>query len=386
MAAGIARGREIDADRTARTQGARSPAGEGGGPHARARVRVGIVGATGQVGTLMRRLLAERGFPLSQLRLFASSRSAGIYLRQPGPHGEYAIVVEDAETADYHGLDVVLMSAGKQLSRRLAPRIAAAGALVVDNSSAWRGHPRVPLVIADVNDAQAAACPEGIIANPNCVTIAAVMALAPLHRLAGLRAVTASSYQAISGAGTAAVAEFARQITAVVGEGGSPDRDALVYGHGKLAGAGEPLLAFNVLPDIGAAVGDGQFAERDEERKLRDESRKILGVPDLRVSATCVRVPVFTGHCVALNARFARPVSPEQAVEALAHAPGVRLCETPTAALAAGEDAVLVGRIRPDETAENALALFCAGDNLRKGAALNAVQIAELVGCRRTGA
>jgi aspartate-semialdehyde dehydrogenase len=336
-------------------------------------LRVGIVGATGQVGGVMRAILAERKFPVSQLRLFASARSAGRTL----PWQDTEITVEDAETADYSGLDIALFSAGKGASKALAPRVAAAGAVVIDNSSAWRMDPSVPLVVSEVNPHAAKDRPLGIIANPNCTTMAAMPVLKPLHEEAGLVSMVVATYQAVSGAGLSGVAELEEQVRAV------GDRAAELTFDGTAIAFPEPRgfserIAFNVLPLAGAFAGDGS-GETDEEQKLRNESRKILEIPDLLVSGTCVRVPVFTGHSLQVNARFATPVSPERAYEILGAAPGVETVIVPTPLRAAGWDPTLVGRIRRDETVENGLAFFCSSDNLRKGAALNAIQIAELV-------
>jgi aspartate-semialdehyde dehydrogenase len=336
-------------------------------------MRVGIVGATGQVGGVMRRVLAERAFPLDELRLFASARSAGRAL----PYGDGEVVVEDAATADYRGLDIVLFSAGGATSKALAPTVAAAGAVVIDNSSAWRMDPEVPLVVSEVNPHAVAERPKGIIANPNCTTMAAMPVLKPLHLEAGLTAMVATTYQAVSGSGLAGVAELDGQVRKVA------DRAAELTFDGSAVEFPEPsvyarTIAFNVLPLAGKIVDDG-LGETDEEKKLRNESRKILEIPELKVSGTCVRVPVFTGHSLQVNARFARPLSPERAYELLAGAPGVALSDIPTPLQAAGQDPTYVGRIRRDDTVEHGLALFCSSDNLRKGAALNAVQIAELV-------
>lgn len=331
------------------------------------------MGATGQVGGVMRQVLAERKFPVEQLRLFASARSAGRTL--PWADGE--VTVEDAATADYRGLDVVLFSAGKQTSKELAPRVAEAGAVVIDNSSAWRMDPEVPLVVAEVNPHAAAVRPRGIIANPNCTTMAVMPALRPLHAEAGLVALVATTYQAVSGAGLAGVAELHEQVDKVAGQAAGLAFDGAAVEFPEPRVFAQPI-AFNVLPLAGSIVDDGS-AETDEEQKLRNESRKILEIPDLKVSGTCVRVPVFTGHSLQVNARFARPLDPARARELLAGAPGVELTEVPTPLRAAGADPTFVGRIRVDETAENALAFFCSNDNLRKGAALNAVQLAELV-------
>ncbi|MBU7599801.1 aspartate-semialdehyde dehydrogenase [Streptomyces sp. P38-E01] len=337
-------------------------------------MRIGIVGATGQVGTVMRDILAERDFAMEELRLFASARSAGRTL--PWKGGE--ITVEDATTADYSGLDIVLFSAGGATSRELAPKVAAAGAVVIDNSSAWRLDPEVPLVVSEVNPAAAAQRPKGIIANPNCTTMAAMPVLRPLHEEAGLRALIVATYQAVSGSGLAGVAELDGQARKAVESDATRlafDGDAVDF---PAPDKFKRPIAFNVLPLAGSIVDDG-LEETDEEQKLRHESRKILDVPELKVSGTCVRVPVFSGHSLQVNARFDRELSPERARELLADAPGVELSDIPTPLQAAGRDASYVGRIRRDETAENGLALFLSNDNLRKGAALNAVQIAELV-------
>jgi aspartate-semialdehyde dehydrogenase len=342
-------------------------------------VRVGVVGATGQVGTVMRRLLAERNFPVSAMRYFASARSAGTTLPWKGVD----IVVEDAAVADPSGLDIVLFSAGATSSRELAPKFAAAGALVIDNSSAFRMDPEVPLVVAEVNGDLAIDPPKGIVANPNCTTMAAMPVLKPLHDEAGLVRVVASTYQAVSGAGLAGVDELDKQVRDVV------DRAAELTHDGHAVSFPTPTkfarpIAFNVLPYAGSLVDDGRF-ETDEEHKLRNESRKILAIPGLTVSGTCVRVPVFTGHSLSLNVEFARPISVARAIELLQSAPGVVVTDIPTPLDAAGQDPSYVGRIRQDEgvAGGRGLALFVSNDNLRKGAALNAIQIAELVQSRR---
>jgi aspartate-semialdehyde dehydrogenase len=336
-------------------------------------MRIGIVGATGQVGGVMRRILAERQFPVDQLRLFASARSAGRTL--PWHGGD--VTVEDATTADYRGLDIVLFSAGKGTSKELAPKVAETGAVVIDNSSAWRMDPDVPLVVAEVNPDAAANRPKGIIANPNCTTMAAMPVLRPLHDEAGLVALVATTYQAVSGAGLAGVAELDEQVKKVADRAAELTHDGRAVDFPAPRSFAQPI-AFNVLPLAGSIVDDG-LGETDEEHKLRNESRKILGLPDLKVSGTCVRVPVFTGHSLQVNARFARPISPARARELLAAAPGVELSDVPTPLQAAGQDPTYVGRIRNDETVDNGLALFLSNDNLRKGAALNAVQVAELL-------
>jgi aspartate-semialdehyde dehydrogenase len=336
-------------------------------------MRVGIVGATGQVGGVMRAILEERDFPVEELRLFASARSAGGTL--PWKGGE--VVVEDAATADYAGLDIALFSAGGATSKELAPTVAAAGPVVIDNSSAWRMDPDVPLVVAEVNGHAAGVRPKGIIANPNCTTMAAMPVLGPLHREAGLRRLVVSTYQAVSGGGLAGVAELDEQVQKVADRAAELTFDgrAIEYPpHQKFPAP----IAFNVIPKAGSIVDDGRD-ETDEEQKLRNETRKILDIPGLLVSGTCVRVPVFTGHSLSINAEFERPITPDLARQVLGYAPGVELSDVPTPLQAAGADPTYVGRIRVDETVEHGLALFLSNDNLRKGAALNAVQIAELV-------
>ncbi|MDS1114761.1 aspartate-semialdehyde dehydrogenase [Gordonia westfalica] len=338
-------------------------------------VRIGVVGATGQVGAVMRTLLAERNFPADEVRFFASPRSAGKKL----PWGDGEIVVEDAATADPAGLDIALFSAGATMSREQAPRFAAAGVTVIDNSSAWRKDPDVPLVVSEVNGELAKTPPKGIIANPNCTTMAAMPVLKPLHDEAGLQRLIISSYQAVSGSGLAGVEELAGQVRAVAG-----DAEKLVH-DGSAVDFPAPNkyvapIAFNVVALAGSLVDDGS-GETDEDQKLRNESRKILGLPELLVSGTCVRVPVFTGHSLSINAEFADPLSVARAQEILGAAAGVELVDVPTPLAAAGKDVSLVGRIRQDPGAPEGrgLALFVSGDNLRKGAALNTIQIAELL-------
>ncbi|MDR6911449.1 aspartate-semialdehyde dehydrogenase [Rhodococcoides fascians] len=336
---------------------------------------VAVVGATGQVGAVMRTLLEERNFPADTVRFFASARSAGKKL----PFRGEEIIVEDASTADLTGIDIALFSAGATLSREQAPRFAAAGATVIDNSSAFRKDSDVPLVVSEVNPESAKNPPRGIIANPNCTTMAAMPVLKVLHDEAGLQRLIVSSYQAVSGSGLAGVDELATQARAVI-----DDVEKLVH-DGSSVDFPAPNkyvapIAFNVLPLAGALVDDGS-GETDEDQKLRNESRKILGLPDLLVSGTCVRVPVFTGHSLSINAEFASPLSVERARELLASAPGVSLVDVPTPLEAAGKDDSLVGRIRQDPGVPEGrgLALFVSGDNLRKGAALNTIQIAELL-------
>ena len=338
-------------------------------------MRVGVVGATGQVGSVMRTLLAERNFPISELRFFASARSAGTKL----PWGNGEITVEDAATADPSGLDIALFSAGATSSRELAPRFAAAGVIVIDNSSAFRMDPEVPLVVSEVNGHLAHNPPKGIIANPNCTTMAAMPILKPLHDEAGLIKMIASTYQAVSGGGLAGVEELDTQVRAMAENGAQLtfDGDAVASPTPKKFAR---TIAFNVLPFAGSMVEDG-LGETDEEKKLRNETRKILEIPNLLVSGLCVRVPVYTGHSIAINAEFSKEITVARAHELLAGAPGVSLVDIPTPLLSAGKDLSYVGRIRQDETVDGnrGIALFLSNDNLRKGAALNAVQIAELL-------
>ncbi len=338
-------------------------------------MRVGVFGATGQVGNVMRALLEERDFPVEQMRYFASARSAGTTL----PWKDTQVTVEDTATADFGGLDIALFSNGGATSKEWAPRVAAAGATVVDNSSAWRRDPDVPLVVAEVNPEDLDTIPKGIVANPNCTTMAAMPVLKPLHDVAGLVRLTVASYQAVSGSGGKGVQELDGQLRGAYAAGAPADL-AL---DGRAVSVPEPNVyavpvGFNVIPLAGSIVDDGSL-ETDEEQKLRNESRKILHVPDLRVSGTCVRVPVFTGHSLAIHAEFADDISPERALELLAKAPGVVVTDVPNPLEAAGRDEVFVGRVRADQSAPEGkgLVLFVVGDNLRKGAALNAVQVAE---------
>ena len=337
-------------------------------------MRVGVIGATGQVGGVMRAVLAERAFPVTSMRFFASARSAGTTL----PWAGQAVTVEDVATADFAGLDVALFSVGAGASREYAPKVAAAGAVVIDNSAAWRMDPDVPLVVAEVNPEDAKNPPKGIIANPNCTTMAAMPALKPLHDAATLTRLVIATYQAVSGSGAAAVAAFKGQL------GATADPSLYTFdGRPGLAIDPGPYvkpIAFNVLPLAGSLLGDDS-GETSEERKLRDESRKILHIPDLPVAGTCVRVPVFTGHSLVVHAEFARPLDPAEARRLLADAPGVTLMDVPTPLDAAGADPALVGRIRADQSVPDGrgLVFFVSNDNLRKGAALNAVQIAEIL-------
>jgi len=342
-------------------------------------VSVGVVGATGQVGQVVRQLLLERNFPLDSVRFFASARSAGTTL----PFGDAEVVVEDVAQADPTGLDIAIFSAGATLSKEQAPRFAEAGVIVIDNSSGWRMDPDVPLVVSEVNPEETVNPPKGIIANPNCTTMAAMPALKALHDEATLTRLIVSTYQAVSGAGLKGGEELAGQVES------SHSQDVMGLVHdGSAVSFSAPqvfpeTIAFNVVPFAGNLVEDG-LGETDEEKKLRNESRKILGIPDLLVSGTCVRVPVFTGHSLQVNAEFENPLTAERATEILSSAPGVVLVDIPTPLKAAGADPSLVGRIRQDEGVPDnrGLALFISNDNLRKGAALNAVQIAEIVAAR----
>jgi aspartate-semialdehyde dehydrogenase len=337
-------------------------------------MRIGVVGATGQVGGVMRHLLEQRNFPVDEIRYFASARSAGTTLPWKGTD----VIVEDTETADVSGLDIALFSAGATGSRAYATKFVAGGAVVIDNSSAWRMDPDVPLIVSEVNGHLIRETPKGIIANPNCTTMAAMPVLKPLHDEAGLTRLIASTYQAVSGGGLAGVDELDKQARQVV------DRAAELTHDGTAVSFPTPEkfvrpIAFNVIPMAGSLVDDGEF-ETDEEKKLRNESRKILDIPGLLVSGTCVRVPVFTGHSLSINAEFANPITVERAYEVLRSAPGVVVSEIPTPLEAAGQDPSYVGRIRQDPGAPDGrgLALFISNDNLRKGAALNTIQIAEL--------
>ena len=337
-------------------------------------MRIAIVGATGQVGTVIRSILAEREFPVDDIRFFGSARSAGSTLEWRGE----PITVEDAALADFAGIEIALASSGATSSKVLSPRLAAAGAIVIDNSSAWRMDPDVPLVVPEVNAHVLHSIPKGIVANPNCTTMAAMPVLKPLHVAAGLKSMTVSTYQAVSGAGREGVDELADQLA----ETNRGDVRALTFdGAAFELGVGEKFpvtIAHNVVPMAGTIVDDGSL-ETGEEKKLRDESRKILEIANLLVDATCVRVPVFTGHSLSITAGFSRSISPEEATELLTGAAGVELVEIPTPRFSAGKDPSYVGRIRRAETIPNGLSLFVSNDNLRKGAALNAVQIAEAI-------
>lgn len=344
-------------------------------------LNVAVVGATGQVGAVMRRLLDERNFPVREIRFFATARSAGQVLQYRG----HDVVVEDVATADPSGLDVALFSAGGAGSKAHAPRFADAGVIVVDNSSAWRMDPEVPLVVSEVNPHAIAQAAKGIIANPNCTTMAAMPVLKVLHEEAGLERLVVTTFQAVSGSGLAGAEELESQVQAAVAQGGL----VRLVQDGSAIDFPAPVkyvrtIAFDVVPLAGSIVEDG-MNETDEEKKLRNESRKILEIPELLVSGTCVRVPVFTGHSLSINAEFGNAISPERARELLASAAGVALEEVPTPLQAAGADPSFVGRIRQDETVDGGrgLSMFISNDNLRKGAALNAVQIAEVIAASR---
>jgi aspartate-semialdehyde dehydrogenase len=328
--------------------------------------RVGVLGATGLVGTTILEVLTERGFPASEVVPFASERSVGKRIEWDGGLLECRALSEET----IQGLDVVLSSAGGAVSAEWAPKLVEAGAVVVDNTSHFRMHDDVPLVVAEVNPDDIESH-NGIVANPNCSTMQMVVALKPLYDEAGIERLVVSTYQAVSGTGKGAVDELLQQAEAVLHDG-TVVADA--YPH---------QIAFNALAQAGSfAEGDDHT---DEERKLINETRKILGDPEIGVSATCVRVPVVTGHSEAVNVETREPLSPERARELLAAAPGVTVVDDPGAARypmaieAAGKDDVFVGRIRRDPGNERALDLWVVSDNLRKGAATNAVQVAELL-------
>ncbi len=340
-------------------------------------MRVGVFGATGQVGRVMLTLLAERNFPVDELRVFSSARSAGSTVTFKGQ--EYTL--EDTAAADFSGLDIAIFSAGATMSREYAAKVASAGAVVIDNSSAWRKDPEVPLVVSEVNPEDAVNPPKGIIANPNCTTMAAMPVLKPLHDEAGLARLIVASYQAVSGSGVKGVEALATQTEAI-------SDPAVLAIDGAAVEVGDPApyvlpIAYNVIAYAGSLVDDG-WGETDEEQKLRHESRKILHLPELAVAGTCVRVPVFSGHSLAIHAEFDAPISPERAKELLGQAPGVELVDVPNPRQAAGADPSYVGRIRTDQSVPGGkgLVLFLSCDNLRKGAALNAIQIAEVVAAR----
>ena len=327
--------------------------------------RVGVLGATGLVGSTILELLAERDFPVAELRLLASERSAGKTIE----FGSKVLTVQAVSEDSIQGLDLVLSSAGGSVSAEWTPKLVAAGATVVDNTSYWRMHDDVPLVVSEVNP-DALEGHNGIIANPNCSTMQMVVALKPLHDAAGVERLVISTYQAVSGTGKAAIDELRAQARAVVGGYDVPEPQS--YPH---------QIAFNALAQAGSfPEGDDHT---DEERKLINETRKILGDPGIRISATCVRVPVETGHSEAVNVETREPLDPGQARELLATAPGVTVVDDPAAGCypmaidAAGKDDVFVGRIRRDPGNERALDIWVVSDNLRKGAATNTVQLGE---------
>ncbi|WP_099332036.1 aspartate-semialdehyde dehydrogenase [Actinomyces minihominis] len=344
-------------------------------------LNVAVVGATGQVGGVVLDLLAQRDYPVASLRLFSSPRSAGTKMTWR----DREITVEDVSAVtpeDLTGIDVALFSAGATASKQFAPLFAQAGAVVIDNSSGWRKDPSVPLVVSEVNPKDMLDRPLGIVANPNCTTMAAMPSLKALDNLAGLRALRVTTFQAVSGSGLAGVEELGSQVRAVVGgdkpiEGLSTDGSAVDHAQPKVYAA---PIAFNVVAKAGNFVEDGS-GETDEEQKLRDESRRILGLPDLAVGGTCVRVPVFSGHSLTVHAEFEKPISVGEAVAALADMDGVELVDLPNPLEAAGRDGTFVGRVRRDQSVagDRGLVYFVSSDNLRKGAALNAVELAELV-------
>lgn len=332
---------------------------------------VAILGATGAVGQEMRKLLEERNFPVGKLKLLASTRSVG---KTETFRGE-RIPIEEANEAAFRGVDLVLGAAENDIALRFAPAIRAAGAVFVDNSSAFRLDSAVPLVVPEVNP-QDAALHTGIIANPNCSTIITVTAIAALNRLSPIRSMVASTYQAVSGAGVAGIGELHAQISALEA-GETPQVSAFPH-----------QIAYNLIPQIGGTQYEGYTSE---EMKMQNEGRRILHLPELTVSCTCVRVPVIRSHSISATLRFDRPVSVEEARDAIAHAPGCRLIDRtdegyyPMPLEASEQDLIFVGRFRPDLTDPNGLCLWCCGDQIRKGAATNAIQIAELLFPREAG-
>ena len=345
--------------------------------------RVAVLGATGAVGSEVLRLLAARGFDVEdEPVLLASERSAGTRLAWGS--GEVEVRPVSAEAFD--GVDVAIFSAGATRSREWGPVAANCGAVVIDNSSAWRMDPEVPLVVAEVNPEAAVHRPRGIVANPNCTTMVLMVAAKPLHDALTLRSMVATSYQAAGGAGQSGILELAEQARALIADPQRLVLDGAAAEASLTASTFSKPIAFNVLAHCGAFLDN---RHTDEEMKLVNESRKILGIPDLGVSPTCVRVPVFVGHAINARLTFAGPVTRERALEALAGAPGLRLVDGiglggedlayPTPLASAGVDEVLVGRVREDLADPSSIDLFVVGDNLRKGAALNAVQLAELV-------
>ncbi len=339
---------------------------------------VAVVGATGQVGQVMRDILVQRNFPADKVRFFASPRSAGKELEFRGEQ----IVVEDLTQVtpeSVKDVDIALFSAGGSTSKEWAPVFAEAGATVVDNSSAWRKDEDVPLIVSEVNPDAVKGLKKGIIANPNCTTMAVMPVAKALHDAAGLTTMRVASYQAVSGSGLAGVETLAKQVAEVGDHNVDLTHDGSVLSPADLGPYVAPI-AFNALPMAGNLVDDGTF-ETDEEQKLRNESRKILDLPDLKVSGTCVRIPVFTGHTMVVHAEFEREITPDEAKRVLDAAPGVTVVDVPTPLDAAGKDDSLVGRIRQDQVVDGnrGLVFVVSGDNLRKGAALNTIQIAELL-------
>ena len=335
-----------------------------------------VLGATGQVGMVMRRILDERNFPVRDLRFIASAHSAGKKIEWRG----HEIEVEDVEKADLSGIDIAIFSAGGGTSKKWAPEFAKAGAFVVDNSSQWRLHDDVPLVVAEVNPDDLDVIPSKIVANPNCTTMACMPVVKALSDAFGLKRLIVSSYQAVSGAGRNGVLQLMNEAKAAVEQGA----DKLVF-DGEAIDFPEPskivkTIAFNAVPFIGDIVDDGS-EETDEEQKLRNESRKILHLPELKASCTCVRIGVFTSHGMSVNAEFEKDVTPDEARKVLSNAPGVELTDIPTPLMAAGKTPSFVGRIRQDQAVDGkkGLSFFLTNDNLRKGAALNAVQLAEII-------
>jgi aspartate-semialdehyde dehydrogenase len=339
-------------------------------------MRVGVVGATGLVGTEMLRVLEERAFPVTELRAFASPRSEGRRLTFGANEVTCAVLADGC----FDGLDFVFVDVDDPIALEWTPRAAAAGATVVDKSAAFRMDPDVPLVVAEVNPEDLRTIPEGIVSCPNCTTMVLVTALAPLHRAAGIERLVVSTYQSASGAGQAGFDELAGQWTKGAGSEEVLRRAGAIPGSIQPGEVWSKPLAGNVIPLIGSLDDSGIPSE---ERKLRDESRKILHAPDLRVASTCVRVPVYVGHAMAANVQLQRPLSESDAAAVLAEAPGITFVsdvrDVPTPLESAGIDPVLVGRLREDASQENTLDLWITGDNLRKGAALNAVQLAELL-------
>ena len=328
--------------------------------------RVAVVGATGAVGQEMIKVLEQRNFPVSELRLLASARSAGKKLKFKGEE----ITVEELKPSSFEGIDIALFSAGGDRSKQFAPEAVKRGAVVIDNSSAFRMEPDVPLVVPEVNP-EDVEWHKGIIANPNCSTIQMVVVLKPLYDISRIKRVVVSTYQAVSGAGAAAIEELKEQTKAVLEGKPVPPSNKI-----------PKQIAFNCVPHIDKFFPDGYTRE---EHKMINETKKIMHDDEIKVSPTCVRVPVFIGHSEVLNIEFEKPISVEEAREALERAPGVTVIDDfenaiyPTPIDVAGKDDVLVGRIRKDDTIENGLNLWIVGDNLRKGAALNAVQIGEVL-------